>query len=532
MGKSLEFFAAFVALVSVAALSGCTEDGGTLPRRSMLSPSTGARTLFPGLQGPSRRDTPWRGMSDAQLSAKVSEADGRVFVGFKDAFAVAGVDEFGHVIASDSSVRNAKALLRAFGVPLEFEFTDMPAVIARVPAMLVGQLRANRLIEYIEPIFPGRYGAQDTTWNVKRVNAPGAWASYSTGSGAKLLITDSGVDPSQPDLAPTVVQTCVPYPDDGSDEYGHGTNVAGIAAAANNDIQILGVAHGVALWSSKIGATAPDPGYAACGVQFGRTNHVNAISMSFYMSPYTALTDQINAAYNQDDIVVVALAGNGKGGPVTYPGNLGSVIAVSATDTNNAFASFSSSGPEVELTAPGTTRTGVKGITTTCRGGGYSDFCDLLVEGTSFSTPHVAAAAALLKAYNPSWSASEIRRRLGAGATDLGPTGRDSQFGYGLLNIPAAITAPSVPPPPVASIVGPSSVQANAPCLWSASVSGTPPYTYYWTKDGGFIGSDADVTTSFSQSGTLYLQVWDAYGQPGNSSKPITVSSTAKVCPF
>lgn len=368
---------------------------------------------------PSRTDTPWRLMSDVELATKVAEAGGRVFIGFKDPEAAAGVDEMGRVLASRSSVAAAKALLRGRAVELEFEFIDMPTVIARIPSASVGELRHHALIEYIEPIFPGSYLAQDTTWNVHRVNAPDAWSS-SSGSDVKLLITDSGIDNAHPDLAPAVVQSCETPPSDGIDRLFHGTAVAGIAAAVNNDAQIVGTAHGVALWSSRIGRDFPDAGFAACAVQFGRVNGVHVINLSIDVTPNTGLTDQINAAYNQDGIVIVAAAGNRNGGPVAYPATLGAVIAVSAIDTNNNFASFSAAGPQVELTAPGTTVTDQRGLTTTCLGGTVASTCaGFRVQGTSFAAPHVAAAAAILKSFNPAWTNVEIRDRLQRTAIDL-----------------------------------------------------------------------------------------------------------------
>lgn len=434
-------------------------------------------------------------MPDEELAGKIAEAGGRVFIGFKDPAATAGVDELGRVLASAASLASAKAQLRALDVDFEIEFIDMPMVVARMPAALLPQVRQNPLIEYVEPIFPGVRLAQTTTWNVQRVNAPGAW-SYSTGSGAKLLIIDSGIETTHPDLAPAVVQSCVPYPDNGHDEYGHGTNVAGVAAAVNNDIQIVGVAYGVALWTSKDGNAAPDPAYTACGVQFGRTNNINAIniSSSFY-PPYTALTDQINAAYNQNGIVIVVAvvaAGNTNGGAVTYPATLDAAIAVSATDINNGFASFSAAGSKVELTAPGA------GVTTTCLGG---TTCS--VNGTSFSAPHVAAAAALLKAYNPSWSNVYIRWRLDSAATDLGPSGRDALFGYGLLNITGAI-AP-VPPPPgitAVSVTGPTRVDGCTDATWTANTTGgVPPITYQWTVEGNAYNTGTDNHLYYTNSG-------------------------------
>jgi len=511
-----------VAIGIVAALTAsCSEP----PTNPVAKPPPTAPQLAPPIQaqGHRRDDTPWRGMADATLAAKIAEAGGRVFIGFKDPSSAAGVDETGRVLASRSSVAAAKALLRQRGTTFEFEFTDMPAVVARIPAAAVTGLRHNPLVEYIEPIFAGTYSAQTTTWNVQRVRAPQAWVS-STGTNVKVLITDSGINNAQGDLAPAVVQSCESPPSNGLDQYGHGTNVAGIIAAVNNDIQVVGAAYGVALWSSKIGATAPDPGYAACAIQFGRTNHVQVISMSFGMAPYTQLTDQINAAYNQDGIVLVASAGNNNGGAVTYPATLDAVIAVSATDQNNNFASFSSAGSKVELAAPGTTTTGVTGITTTCRNGTSSDFCDFLVEGTSFSAPHVAAAAAILKSYNSTWTNVVIRTRLQQGALDLGAAGRDNQFGFGLLDIQNALF-----PPLAVAINGPTAVFADQTQTWTSAVTGgVTPYSYQWFKDGSLVGSGSSLAMNTGWADfTLRLDVTDAAGTLRSGTKAVAVKLVA-----
>lgn len=244
-------------------LTACSDSALPPPTAPSVHPSFAQQA-----QGPSRTDTPWRLMTDAELGSKIAEAGARVFIGFKDPGAAGGVDELGRVLASASSVAAAKAQLRALGVDFEIEFIDMPMVAARMSAGLLPQVRQNPLIEYVEPIFPGVRLVQTTTWNVDRVNAPTAW-SYSTGSGAKLLIIDSGIENTHPDLAPAVVQSCESPPGNGLDLAGHGTNVSGVAAAVNNDIQIVGVAYGVSLWTSKDGNAQPNPAYTACGSSSG-----------------------------------------------------------------------------------------------------------------------------------------------------------------------------------------------------------------------------------------------------------------------
>jgi subtilisin/minor extracellular protease Epr len=164
----------------------------------------------------------------------------------------------------------------------------IPAVVTRIAPSLMTMVRAAPFIDYIEPVVTGTYLAQSTPWNITRVRAPGAWVS-GTGGGVKLLIIDSGVDGSHPDLNPAVIQACDST--DGLDEFGHGTHVSGIATAVNNASYVVGVAHGVALWSSKVGTTVPNAAFVECAIEFGRLNQTFVMSMSLSLAPLTSLTD-------------------------------------------------------------------------------------------------------------------------------------------------------------------------------------------------------------------------------------------------
>ena len=208
--------------------------------------------------------------------------------------------------------------------------------------------------------------------------------------------------------------------------------------ATNNSSGVIGVAWGAQLWSFKDGDSSPDPVKTVCGVEVSRLNGVYAVNISSGFTPYTPLTDKITGAYNQNDMIVVASAGNNNGGAVTYPASIAEVIAVTATDINNNGATFAALGAKIELAAPG-----VNVISTSlpsgqlgypCTNGTYVSTCS----GTSFAAPAVAAAAAIVKARYPSWTNVQVRQRLQNTATDLGSFGRDSQYGYGLLNLAAA----------------------------------------------------------------------------------------------
>ncbi|HET9983411.1 MAG TPA: S8 family serine peptidase [Longimicrobiales bacterium] len=443
----------------------------------------------------SRRETPWFKMTDDELAAKVEEAGGRVFIGFKEPAAAGGVDERGRILVSAATVKSMKEDLRASGVSFYYEYDGLPAISAKVPVGMVKALRANPRVDYIEPIFPGTWSAQDTTWNVRQVGAPTAWPK-STGAGIKVGILDSGAGFTHPDLSYPASANCVDQ-SSGVDTYGHGTFVAGIIGAVNNTSYVIGTAHGAQLWSIKVGDTTPMPDAVVCGVITARANGIFAVNLSLTMAPYTPLTDEIADDYYQHGMMFIAAAGNTFGGAVGYPASLDEVIAVTATDNNNNRASFAAIGPQVELAAPG-----VAVVSTSlpsglvCTTGGYTATCD----GTSFAAPHVAAAAAILKAYYPSWSNFDIRQRLQATATDLGNPGRDSNYGYGLLNLAAA-----VPPNPSVNISGPTCITSKATYTWQANPSGGDgQYSYQWSVHYYNTGQTITLGTAQSQSLTVF----------------------------
>lgn len=371
---------------------------------------------------------PWRGMTDAELAGHVARAGGRVFIGFKELGAARGVDARGRVLVSEATVGRAKADLRARGLELEREYRLTPTVVARIPAHLVPVLRKLPFVDVVEPIFPGERLAQSTPWSVSQIGAPAVWPT-TRGAGVKLLVIDSGAPGSHEDLSVAARYRCGGVGDYDTD--GHGTFVSGVAAALNNTVGVVGVASGVSLYVAKDGDAQPDPAATACGVEWGRLQGVFVMNISTgYATAYESLTNQIVAAYNEGRLIV-ASAGNDYGGAIRYPASLPEVIAVGATTSALAKADFSNVGAKLELVAPG------KGITSTtlptgftCTQGGKYGTCD----GTSFSSPAVAAVAALVKAANPWFSNVDVRTRLQQSATDLGAAGRDTQFGYGLVD--------------------------------------------------------------------------------------------------
>ena len=426
-----------VAGAAVFGLIACN-DSQTEPLR-IIGPSRHA-VNFVGHGGyvPSGDPSPRRSQSFASATpggiAQMIRAGGnRALIGFKEANATDGVDSYGRVLTRSATTAGVRDLLRSLGVTLQYEFKNLPAVVAVIPPSIVPALLANPNIDYVEPVGIGRTTqlAQDTTWNIKRVQGLQVWPR-TRGTGVKVLIMDTGIQLSHPDLSVPVAWRCI-GPGSTSDVAGHGTHVAGIAAALNNTIDVIGLAHGITLMSANVTVADVynlyiDYAQVACSIDVGIANGVFAYNMSFGGgSENTTLNDAINAAYYQYGSFFAASAGNGYSGPVLYPASRAEVVAVTAVDSNNVKADFANVGPKLELAAPGVNILSTawpQGIV--CTQGGETGYCS----GTSMAAPHVTAGAALLKAYTPSWSNVDIRARLANSALALGdPT----LYGHGLL---------------------------------------------------------------------------------------------------
>ena len=290
---------------------------------------------------------------------------------------------------------------------------------------------------------------EEMAWGVNRIDADLAWAS-STGVGVKVAILDTGIDIDHLDLAVSGgVNVLGPFRTEKyNDDNGHGTHVAGIVAARDNEIGVVGVAPNAKLYAVKafnrkaIGFDSD----IIDGIDWSITNGMQVINMSFGGSDNPSLHAAIQAAYNAG-IVMVAAAGNEGDDFVHYPARYPETIAVSATTIHDELASFSSYASDLVqveainlLAAPG------KEINSTWNNGGY-----YVGSGTSMATPHVVGTAALVIASGVSdinedgRINDEVMNILKDTAEDLNPitdpptTGLDIYFGYGLVDAEAAV---------------------------------------------------------------------------------------------
>jgi serine protease len=312
-------------------------------------------------------------------------------------------------------------------------------------------------------------------WDLAKVGAGDAWPK-STGAGVTVAVVDSGVDASHPDLASHVLpgyDVIAGKAGPSTDPFGHGTHVAGtIAAVTGNGIGVASLAPDTKILPVKV-LGADGRGYmsdTATGIIYAADHGANVINMSLgATAQVAAVTNAISYARSKG-VVVVAAAGNYRadGSPTTWPGADPGVIAVAATDANDKVASFSNAGSYVDVAAPGV------GIESTypVSLGGYTS-----MSGTSMASPHVAALAALIKAYRPGLSPDQVEKAIEGSALDLGTTGRDNDYGYGRINAPAALAAAAtMTAAPVTSSATPSpSVKTSSPTTAPTKAPTTAP---------------------------------------------------------
>lgn len=283
--------------------------------------------------------------------------------------------------------------------------------------------------------------AQTLPWGVNKIDADLAWP-VSVGLNTKVAVIDTGIDNDHPDLVANI-KGGVNFvairgridPNKWDDDNGHGTHVAGITAAVNNSIGVIGTATSANLYAVKV-LNRNGSGYLSdviAGINWAVNNGMDVINMSLGTnSDIQSLHDAVDNAYNSG-VVVVAAAGNdgdtSVDNDVDYPARYSSVIAVAATNSSNVRASWSSDGPEVELAAPGVS------IFSTYKGNSYAT-----LSGTSMASPHVAGTAALILANNPTFTPAEVRTILHNTADDLGAAGIDNYYGYGLVDAEESVT--------------------------------------------------------------------------------------------
>ena len=334
-----------------------------------------------------------------------------------------------------------EGLYTEVGATVAGSLPDIDFVVLRIdPDLLTEaaqQLGESGLIETVQKnyLYEAAATPNDPFYSrqthLAQVRASTAWNTTVGDESVIIAVVDSGVDGSHPDLVDKLLDGWNVYDEstDFGDVMGHGTLVAGVAAAASdNDEGVTGVS-----WNSPIlpvrvsdAQGAASSGDLAAGILWAVGNGARVVNVSFApLWSNRIVKAAAQQAYNRGALVVIA-AGNG-GGTTGSRGYRESLF-VGAVATNDAVASFSDRGPFVDLSAPGTA------IRSTENGGGYA-----MANGTSFAAPIVSGVAALMWSVNPDLRPVTIQELLIASAVDLGAAGKDTSYGYGMVDAASAV---------------------------------------------------------------------------------------------
>lgn len=430
------------------------------------------------------------------------------------------------------------------------------------PLDYVMTYKASGLVEFAEACTYGEYVVTpndsyfgSSQWNLHNtgqtggtadadIDAPEGWDIEKGSNTAVISILDSGTDIDHPDLISNMWKNTDEIPDNYIDDdengyiddydgwdfyngnndpngpYDHGTHVAGIAGAmTNNSAGIAGVAggwypgqQGCLLMPIGVGDFAPDGSILDDAIIYSADNGAKVLTMSLSVGPSAAINSAIDYAVNTMGCIVDCASGNDYGA-ISYPAYLSDVIAVGSTNHNDVRAPYSNYGPELDIAAPGGDASA--GIYSTMIGGGYD-----WMYGTSMAAPHVAGLAGLLFSQGPGRTNTEVRSIIESTADDLGSAGWDQYYGWGRINVYAALSyGPDIIPP------------ADVTDLAAATGSGNGEVDLTWTAPGddGAVGTATtyDVRYVPYANGPIDTEAeWTTASQASDEPSPGPAGST------
>ncbi|MEZ5570461.1 MAG: S8 family peptidase [Halioglobus sp.] len=358
--------------------------------------------------------------------------------------------------------------------------------------MTIKALRKNPRVRFAEPNYQVRAlaipndDAYPLQWHYPLIGLPDAWDTTTGDPGVVVAVVDTGILATHPDIVGQLVQGydfvrdpvsagdgdgIDANPRDEIDTAGstsqsfHGTHVSGtVSARGNNLIGVAGSAFSCRVMPVRAlgtggGGTSYDVDQAvrfAAGLPNDSgtvpQQRADVINLSLGGSPFSQATQNLYNEVRAAGVMVVAAAGNEASDAPGYPAAYDGVISVSAVDAQQRLTTYSNTGPQIDVAAPGGDNSvdlngdgypdGILSTGGSVSAGGVN-FVYSFLSGTSMAAPHVAGVLALMKSVNPNLTPADVDAMLAAGelSDDLGVPGRDNQFGYGIINAQRAVLA-------------------------------------------------------------------------------------------
>jgi subtilisin family serine protease len=271
-------------------------------------------------------------------------------------------------------------------------------------------------------------------WHLPEIKAPAAWDITKGDPGVIIAVLDSGVDSAHPNLNGGKVISGYNFVDESADAatdlYGHGTMIAGIAAAPVGTGGVVGVCPECSIMSVVVADRKGkcNDSDLARGIRYAADHGARIINISYGSgADNPILLDAVNYAWSKG-AVIVASAGNEPSNSLSYPAAYANVIAVSATDHDDKPAPFTAYGTWIDVSAPGV------GIVTTGLHGKYA-----AGSGTSFSSAIIAGLAGLIYSANPNLTNSQVVNIIINHTDNTGAAGFDPYYGFGKVNLQKAL---------------------------------------------------------------------------------------------
>ncbi|WP_338185181.1 S8 family serine peptidase [Jatrophihabitans sp.] len=413
---------------------------------------------------------------------------------------------------AEASFRSSLPSIGAFSV-------QVPSAQADSAAAALRKQSGVSAVEVDTPAHFDSYTPSDPYWATKQasylgvrgVDAAAAWSTQQGSPDVKIAILDSGVTIDHPDLVDKIAGSYdAEYGDDDvNDTLGHGTFVAGVAAASTDNGQgIAGAGFNSSILAVKVANDDDeiDIDDVVKGIAWATANGANVINMSFGSDVASPAEARAIAKAEAAGVIVVASAGNSGniGDPKEYPASDPGVISVGATDGATKRASFSEYGTAITVGAPGVNIYS----TTNPAGSAYFPAASYNSgDGTSFSSPIVAGEVALLEAQSPTASPSQIRAAIVNSAHGF------AGQGMGTGQVDFALALQHLPPTTVPTVTSPEEGATGTGTITLSATSTAPKVQFY--VSGAAVGAPVPVVDGVATTS------WNSLGQ-ANGSHAVT----------